>query len=161
MELFGDHSRIKRLVRRLNYLTITRPNISYAISVVSQFMEAPRTSHWDAMICIIRYLLYRENEHLRIKGFTDADWTGSPSDKRSTTGHCTLLGDNLVSWKSKNQTVVARSSVEAEYRVMTHTTSGLIWLFGYNISFRKLIFQFLHLFLNIAIIRLLCTLLLI
>jgi hypothetical protein len=89
----------------LNCLTITMPNVSYAISAVSQFMEATRTSHWDAMICIIRYLkkitscgiLYRKNEHLRIERFTNANWTGSSSDKRSTTGHCTFMGGNLVS----------------------------------------------------------------
>jgi hypothetical protein len=75
----------------LNYFTITWPDISYAVSVVSQFLEAPRVSHWEAVACIIRYLkrapslgiLYRPNGHLREEGFTGANWAGS---LRSTTG---------------------------------------------------------------------------
>jgi hypothetical protein len=81
-ELFEDPGRYRHLVGKLNYLTITRPDISYAVSVVSQFLEAPRVSHWEAVTRIIRYLkrqpglgiLYRPNRHLRVEGFTDADW---------------------------------------------------------------------------------------
>lgn len=134
--LFEDPSRYRRLVGKLNYLTITRPDISYAVSVVGQFLEAPSVPHWDAVTRIVRYLkrapglgiLYRRNGHLRVEGFTDADWAGSPSDRRSTTGYCTFLGGNLVTWKSKKETVVARSSAEAEYRAMAHTASELTWL---------------------------------
>jgi hypothetical protein len=73
-------------------------------------------------------ILYRPNGHLRVEGFTNADWAGSPSDKRSTTKYCTFLGSNLVTWKSKKQTVVAQSSAEIEYRAMSNTTSELTWL---------------------------------
>ena len=88
------------------------------------------------MVRVLRYLkrasglglLYRSNGHLKVEGFTDTDWAGSPSDRRSTTGYCTFLGGNLVTWKSKKQTVVARSSAEIEYRAMAHTSSELTWI---------------------------------
>ncbi|XP_059649061.1 uncharacterized mitochondrial protein AtMg00810-like [Cornus florida] len=135
-DLFNDPGRFRRLVGKLIYLTITRPDISYAVSVVSQFIGAPRMPHWIAVLRIIRYLkrapsfglLYKSNGHLRVEGFTDADWAGSLSDRRSTTGYCTFVGGNLVTWKSKKQTVVARSSAEAEYRAMAHITSEVTWI---------------------------------
>ena len=131
--LFENPGRYRRLVGKLNYLTITRPDISDAVSIVSQFMGCPKVPHWEVVTRILRYLkrapglelLYRANGHLRVEGFSDADWAGSPSDRRSTTGYCTFLGGNVVSWKSKKQPVVVRSSAEAEYRAMTHTTSEL------------------------------------
>jgi hypothetical protein len=92
-ELFEDPGRYHHLVGKLNCLTITRPDILYAISVVSQFLEAPRISHWEAVTRIIQYLkrqlglgiLYRSNGDHRVKDFIDADWAGSLSDRRSTT----------------------------------------------------------------------------
>ena len=100
------------------------------------------------MLRIVRYLkgapgrglLYRSGGKLVVEGYTDADWVGSMSDRRSTTGYCTFLRGNLVTWKSKKQTVVARSSAEAEYWAMAHTACELVWLrnllqeIGYDIS---------------------------
>ena len=121
---------------KLNYLTLTRPDIAFPVSVVSQFMNSPRTSHWDAIIHILRYLkkapgrgiLYKDHGHCKIEGFSDADWAGCPMDRRSTSGYCVFVGGNLVSWKSKKQAVVSRSSAESEYRAMAHATSELIWI---------------------------------
>ena len=73
-------------------------------------------------------LLYEDRGHTRIVGYFDNDWAGSPSDRRSTSGYCVLIGRNLISWKSKKQNVVARSSAEAEYRAMALATCELMWL---------------------------------
>jgi hypothetical protein len=78
-KLLEDSARYRRLIGKLNYLTITRPYISYVVSVVSQFLEDPQVSHWEAITCIIWYLkrapslgiLFRPNEHLEVEGFTE------------------------------------------------------------------------------------------
>ncbi|RVW88769.1 Retrovirus-related Pol polyprotein from transposon RE1 [Vitis vinifera] len=135
-EPLGDPGRYRRLVGKLNYLTITCPDISFPMSVVSQFLQSPCDSHWDAVIRILRYIkstpgqgvLYENRGHTQVVGYTDADWAGSPTDRRSTSGYCVFIGGNLISWKSKKQDVVARSSAEAEYRAMTLATCELIWL---------------------------------
>lgn len=135
-EPLQDSGRYRRLVGKQNYLTVTRPDILFAVSVVSQFLDSPYDSHWDAVVRILRYikrspgkgLLYEDKGHTQVVGYTDADWAGSPSDRRSTSGYCVLFGGNLISWKSKKQSVVARSSAEAEYRSMALGTCELIWL---------------------------------
>lgn len=132
----ADRGRYQRLVGRLIYLAHTRPDIAYAVSVVSRYMHDPRIVHQDAVYRILRYLkstpgngiLFSNHGHLTLECFTDADWAGSKDDRKSTTGYCTLLGGNLVTWKSKKQSVVSRSSAEAEYRAMAKGTCELIWL---------------------------------
>ena len=135
-ELLSSPNGYRRLVGKLNYLIITRPNISFAINVISQFMSAPRSTNLEATLRIVRYLkahlnrvlFYGIHGHLLFKAFTNFDWARSPSNVRSTTGHCTFLGDNLVTWKSKKQMVVARSGTDSEYRVMAHTSCELMWI---------------------------------
>ncbi|XP_058211908.1 uncharacterized mitochondrial protein AtMg00810-like [Rhododendron vialii] len=131
-----DKERYQRLVGRLIYLAHTRPDVTYAVGVVSQFMHDPRTSHLDTVYRILRYLkaapgrgiLFSNHGHLRLEAFTVVDWAGSVDDRRSTSGYCTFLGGNLITWQSKKQSVVARSSAEAEYRAMAHGVCELLWL---------------------------------
>ena len=129
-------SNVKLVPGKLNYLIITRPDLSFPVSVVSQFLQSPCDSHWDAVIRILRYIkstpgqgvLYKNRDHTQVVGYTDADWAGSPTDRCSTLGYRVFIGGNLMFWKRKKQDVVARSSAETEYRVMTLATCELIWL---------------------------------
>ena len=135
-EPFPNVVQYQRLVDRLIYLTITRPDISYAVILVSRFMHVPKVQHMDAVNRILRYLKgsaergiwMRKNGHTSISAYTDVDWVGCPIDRRSTAGYCIFVGGNLVTWKSKKQNVVAKSSAEAEYRAMSTTTSEIIWV---------------------------------
>ncbi|RVW46067.1 Retrovirus-related Pol polyprotein from transposon RE1 [Vitis vinifera] len=106
---FDNPERYKRLVGKLNYLTVTHPDIAYSVSIVS--------------------MLYNNHGHAQIECFTDVDWAGSKADGRSTTGFCVFVGGNFVSWKSKKQNVVSRSSAESEYRAMVQATCEIMWLY--------------------------------
>ncbi|KAM1278709.1 hypothetical protein ACFX2J_030693 [Malus domestica] len=135
-DLVPNLSYYQRMVSKLIYLIITRPEISYAVSIVSQFMHSPSMDHLKIVHRVLRYLkgsigrgiLMRNNSHTQISGYTDVDWAVNSLDRKSTIGFCTFVGGNLVTWKSKKQSVVARSSAEAENRAMASTTCELIWL---------------------------------
>ena len=100
-----DPWQYRRLVGKLNYLTITRPCISFVVTVVSQFLDSPCDSHWHALVHILRYiksapgkgLLFENKEHKQVVGYTNADWVGCPTNRRSISGYCILIGGNLVS----------------------------------------------------------------
>ncbi|KAH9802834.1 retrovirus-related pol polyprotein from transposon RE1 [Citrus sinensis] len=132
-----DKGRYQRLIGRLMYLSHTRPDLAYALSVVSQFMHNPGEQHMKAVMRILRYLktnpgkgiLFSKNEdYSNIEVYTDADWAGSVSDRRSTSGYFTFVGGKLVTWRSKKQHVVARSSAEAEYRGMALGICEGLWI---------------------------------
>ncbi|RVW41663.1 Retrovirus-related Pol polyprotein from transposon RE1 [Vitis vinifera] len=115
----------------------TRPDLAYALSVVSQYMHNPGEQHMNEVMRILRYLknapgkgiLFAKNvDHQSIEVYTDADWAGAVYDRRSTSGYFTFVGGNLVTWKSKKQNVVARSSAEAEFRGMTLGLCETLWL---------------------------------
>ncbi|RVX12822.1 Retrovirus-related Pol polyprotein from transposon RE1 [Vitis vinifera] len=112
-------------------------DLAYALSVVSQYMHNPGEQHMNAVMRILRYLknapgkgiLFAKNvDHQSIKEYTDADWVGAVDDRRSTSGYFTFVGGNLVTWKSKKQNVVARSSAEAEFRGMALGLCEALWL---------------------------------
>ena len=135
-ELFKDPKRYRRLVGKMNYITATCPDIAYSVSVVSQYMLSPTLDHWAAVEQILCYLkrapghgiLYSNHGYNKVECFTDADCARSKEDKRSTSGYCVFVGGNLVSWKSKKQSVISRSSAESEHRAMTQSTCEIMWL---------------------------------
>ncbi|KAH9684825.1 retrovirus-related pol polyprotein from transposon RE2 [Citrus sinensis] len=135
-DLLSNPSSYRRLVGRLIYLTVTRPDIVFAVHVLSRFMHEPRTTHMDAAIRVLRYLkgspgkgiLLSSTSDLHIRGYCDADWGSCPTTRRSVTGYCTFLGDSPISWKTKKQNVVSRSTAEAEYRSLADLSCELQWL---------------------------------
>ena len=130
----SNPSLYRRLVGSLVYLIVTRPDISYDVHQVSQYLSAPRSTHYIVVLHILRYLkgtpfqslFYSAQSPLILRAFFDANWVGDPIDRRFTTGYCFLLGSSLISWRSKKQTQVAQSSTEAGYRALTDTTSELL-----------------------------------
>ena len=119
-------------------MTMTRPDIAYAVQVVSQFVSAPRTLHLTAVLRIIRYLrgtidrsmFFPSSSTLDLWAYSDADWAGCAVSRRSTTGYCVFLGSSLISWKCKKQATVSKSSTKAEYRAMSAACSEIVWLHG-------------------------------
>ncbi|GJW94235.1 putative RNA-directed DNA polymerase [Tanacetum coccineum] len=132
----ADRDRYQRMVGKLIYLSHTRLDIAYVVGVVSQFMHQPQVDHMHAVLRIVRYLkgttghgvLFKTNGHLNIQIFTDADWAGDKGNRRSTSGYFSLVGGNLVTWKSKKQKVVSLSSAEAEFRGIAKGLAEALWI---------------------------------
>jgi hypothetical protein len=135
-ELLKNPERYRRLVGILIYLTVSRPNITYSVHILSRFMHQPRKDHWEAALRVVRYLksapgqglFFSSTSDLRLRAYSDSDWTGCPLTRRSTTGYCVFLGPSLISWRSKRHKIVSLSSAEAEYRAMTGACCELTWL---------------------------------
>uniref|UniRef100_A0A803NC49 Uncharacterized protein n=1 Tax=Chenopodium quinoa TaxID=63459 RepID=A0A803NC49_CHEQI len=131
-----NQTQYQRLVGKLIYLSHTRPDLAYAVGVVSRFMYKPQKQHLKAVYRILRYLkktpgrgvLYENHGHLDLHAFTDADLGGDRDSRKSTSGYFTLVGGNLVSWKSKRQKKVSMSSAEAEFRGIAKGITEVLWL---------------------------------
>lgn len=123
-------------VGALQYLTLTRPDITFSVNKLSQFLQNPIDDHWNACKHLMRYLkgtnsfslCFSPTSSPHFSGFANADWASCIDDRRSTGGHCIFLGTNLLVWSAKKQEVVSRSSAESEYRALANASADIIWL---------------------------------
>ncbi|CAJ2648141.1 unnamed protein product [Trifolium pratense] len=133
---YEDPTTYRSLAGALQYLTFTRPDISYAVQQICLHMHDPRDEHMNALKRIIRYIQGTISFGLHLfpssiddlVSYTDADWGGCPDTRRSTSGYCVYLGDNLISWSSKRQPTLSQSSAEAEYRGVANVVSESCWI---------------------------------
>jgi hypothetical protein len=133
---YTDVPSYRRLIGRLIYLTNTRPDITFATQQLSQFLNSPTEKHYLAATRILKYLkkcpgqglFFSRQSPLFLSGFSDADWAGCLDSRRSISGQCFFLGNSLISWRTKKQLTVSRSSSEAEYRALGAATCELQWL---------------------------------
>jgi len=116
----------------------TRPDVAYAVGILSRFSACPGRQHWEALKRVIRYLLgtagrglqFDGSQGLRLVAYADADFSSCPDTSRSTSGQVLLLGGCAVEWKSKKQPIVAQSTTEAEYVALAEVAKGIVWMRG-------------------------------
>uniref|UniRef100_A0ACD5UX14 Uncharacterized protein n=1 Tax=Avena sativa TaxID=4498 RepID=A0ACD5UX14_AVESA len=142
-----DPARYHHLVGSLVYLAVTRPDISYLVHILSQFVSAPTLVHYSHLR-VLRYLrgtishclFFPHSSTLQLQPYSDATWASDPLDRRSLSAYCVFLCGSLIDWKTKKHTTVSRSSAEAELRAMALLTAEVIWLrwlledFGVSVS---------------------------
>jgi hypothetical protein len=132
----ADPIAYRSLAGALQYLTFTRPDLTYAVQQICLHMHDPRESHLAALKRLLRYvrgtcdfgLVLHQSLSAELVLYTDADWAGCPDTRCSTSGYAVFLGGNLISWSSKRQPVVSRSSAEAEYRAVANGVAEASWL---------------------------------
>lgn len=132
----------QQLIGRLIYLAVTRPDLVFSVHVLAQFMQQPRNDHWQAALRVVRYLkgtpgqgiVLSSTNDFQISGWCDSDWGSCPLTRRSVTGYFVQLGESPVSWKTRKQPTISKSSAEAEYRAISFLTSELLWMKSILIS---------------------------
>ncbi|KAG8499828.1 hypothetical protein CXB51_006266 [Gossypium anomalum] len=137
-----DEKEYRSLVGCLLYLTATRPDIMYGVSLLSRFMNCCTVVHFKEAKRILRYIkgtlshgvLFKKEKEVKLAGYSDSDWAGSVDDMKSTSGYFFTLGSSVFSWSSKKQQTVAQSTAEAEYIAAAAAVNQAIWL-------RKLLFD--------------------
>ncbi|GJW73395.1 putative ribonuclease H-like domain-containing protein [Tanacetum coccineum] len=141
-----DEHLYRSMIGSLMYLTASRPDIMFAVCACARFQVSPKTSHLLAVKRIFRYLKgkpslglwYSKDSPLELVAYTDSDYAGATLDRKSTTGGCQFLGNRLISWQCKKQTVVATSTTEAEYVAAASCCRQVLWIqnqlldYGYN-----------------------------
>ncbi|XP_023731613.1 secreted RxLR effector protein 161-like [Lactuca sativa] len=135
----------RSIIGSLMYLTATRPDIMFSVSVIIHFMENPMKIHWEAGKHILRYingtlshgLMYTRTEDASLIGFSDNDYGGCIDDSKSTTCYVFNLGSGAISWQTKKQNVVALSSAEAEYISLSMAGCQALWLRGILVTLGK------------------------
>ena len=136
-------STYRRIVGRLLYLTVARPDIAYSVQVLSQFLATPRSDHLQAAHKVLRYLkgspgqglLMAANSPMSLTAYCDSDWAGDKETRHSLTGYCVQFGTSFIFWKCKKQHTISRSSAEAKYRSMADMCCELTWLLNLFKSF--------------------------
>ncbi|KAK5843028.1 hypothetical protein PVK06_005456 [Gossypium arboreum] len=131
-----DESTYRSLVGCLLYLTATRPDIMFAVSLLSRFMHCCNEKHFQAAKRVFRYIkgtlshemLFNKAESLKFVGYTDNDWAGSSDDMKSTSGYAFTLGSTTFCWSSRKQSMVVQSTAEAEYVAAANAVNQAIWL---------------------------------
>ncbi|XP_026436207.1 uncharacterized protein LOC113334084 [Papaver somniferum] len=132
-----DPLHYRSLVGGLQYLTMTRPDIDFVVSYVSQFMHKPTTAHLQLVKRILQYLkgslgsgiVLGSSDISTVTAYSDSDWAGCPDSRRSTSGYAVFLGCSFISWTSKKQPTVSRSSAEAEYKSLANTSSEMLYAY--------------------------------
>ncbi|KAG8490330.1 hypothetical protein CXB51_015871 [Gossypium anomalum] len=131
-----DERLFRSVVGALQYVVITRPDIAFSVNKACQFMHRLLDTHYKAVKRILRYLqgtldfglCFTRTSKLLLEGYSDASWASDVDDRRSTSGFCVFLGGNPISWSSRKQSVVSRSTAEAEYRSLAQVTAEMVWV---------------------------------
>ncbi|XP_031131676.1 uncharacterized protein LOC116033060 [Ipomoea triloba] len=141
---YDDPTRYMSIAGALQYLTVTRPDLFFAVNHLCQHMHVPTDQHWEQLKCVLRYVKGTLSYGLRIRpsasrelhAFSNSDWAGCPEDHKSTSGFAVFLGSNLISWVCKKQRTVARSSIEVEYKALADVCAEVTWVLSLLREFR-------------------------
>ncbi|XP_019176083.1 PREDICTED: uncharacterized protein LOC109171511 [Ipomoea nil] len=136
LDPFDNPTQYRRIVGALQYLTITRPDLSFSVNRLCQFMHSPTQDHWVLLKRVLRYVKGTLDYGLRlspssssaIHAFSNSDWASCTIDRKSTNGYAVFLGTNFISWLSRKQRTVARSSTEAEYKSLADVAAEVTWV---------------------------------